>query len=101
MLRSFFAQEGSVVKKPISVVGGGERYCLMRQVTLTLHGGSGLGGLLTQAARGGVALLEVLTVARAGTGLTLTATSGGLTGVSSTFSVGGQIAPSNPLPSSR
>ncbi|MHB8645233.1 MAG: FG-GAP repeat domain-containing protein [Thermomicrobiales bacterium] len=63
-------------------------------ITLSLNGGSGLGGTLTRTANVGSAVYLGLSIANRGTGLTLTATSGGLTGTSTVFGVG----PPSPLP---
>ncbi|MHB8646156.1 MAG: FG-GAP repeat domain-containing protein, partial [Thermomicrobiales bacterium] len=63
-------------------------------ITLSLNGGSGLSGTLTQTADLGNSLFLGLTITNPGAGLTLTATSGGLTGTSTVFGVG----PPSPLP---
>ncbi len=68
-------------------------------VTLTLVGGTGLGGTLTVAPQNGIATFSDLTVSNAGTGYTLSATSPSLTAATSTgFTITAPGGGSGPSP---
>ncbi|HUQ16502.1 MAG TPA: SwmB domain-containing protein [Candidatus Saccharimonadales bacterium] len=76
----------------VELTDGYDRGFLNDSVTLAIKSGTGttgavLGGIVTRAASDGVASFSGLTVSLAGTGYQLVATSGSLTGYSTTFNV--------------
>ena len=78
---------GAVLAPPISVaiqdVNNATVNASSATVTLTLNGGTGLGGTTTVAAVNGIATFANITISQLGAGLTLTASSGTLTAATS------------------